>query len=328
MDFKEVKRLSHEQEDKNQECIHKLDFMQYRLCIKFKGCYDVLGNITDIVDYAKGMLTWVHEYDSKPTLPANGYRSLIRLAINMMKAGLSVDDCHESEYFKIMKIFKQAIKLIQNLRDEQVEQQTVAGSESCVFHSTPVNMTVELMTKFTDNTDLFTTIFGPLEGFDKRPFVKYLTKVAHYLLAIKTAPSWTGMVSALMSVSPERITKLTAGRYISHNVNQVAAMLANGRGFFYESFLSGACNFGSHPNVMETIHVPRQCRWVIDADIKRQHIAIKYKNNSSSKGSVRCRMYQQLPDGDGPNGSMVIFCHGGGFITNSPESHEVRMSHS
>lgn len=326
MEFKTVKRpsLSNEQEDKKQECIHKLDLMQYRLCIRFKGCYDVHGNITDIVDHAKDMLRWVHEYDCKPTLPANGYRSLIRLAINMMKAGLSVDDQNVHEYFKLVKIFKEAIRLIQDLRYEQIEQQKISGSEAPVFHSTPVNMTVELMTKFTDNVELFGIIFGPLEGFDKRPIVKYLTKVAHYLMAIRTSPSWTGMVSALVSVSPDLVTKVTAQRYISHNVAQVASMLAGGRGFFYETLLNHACNFASYPNVMETIHVPRQCKWIIDADFKRQHIAIKYNNNSSSKGTVRCRMYQQLPEGERPNGSLVIFCHGGGFITNSPESHEVR----
>lgn len=325
-------RLSNEQEDKKQECVHKLDLLFYRLCIKYNGRHDILSDLTNILDYAKDMLEWVHEYDYKPSIPANGYRSMIRLTINMLKSGLaSGDQDSDNEYIKLVKIFKDAIFLIQSLRSESIEQSKIeilndddsAPDAKPVLYSTPINMTVDLMTKFTDNADLFGVIFGKLEAFDKRPIVKYLTKITHYLMAIKTSKSYTGMVNAMVGVSPADITKVTSERYMSHNVSQVASMLSGGRGFFYETFLNVACNFGAYPSVIKTIFVPRQCKWIIDADIKRQHIGIKYQNNSSSSGSVRCKIYQELKNGATPDGKIVIFCHGGGFITNSPESHEV-----
>ena len=365
------KRLSNEQEDKKQEMIHKLDFLHYRLCIKFKGRQflktpserpdadiELLGALTDIVTYAKDMLSWVHEYDYKPSIPANGYRSLIRLTLCMMKAGLdpsipggadyqdlknSASNQNSSDgatgYLKLVLYFREAIQLIQKLRCEQLEQQKMAlvsSETSASAHpplaSAPIEMTIQLMKKFTENVDFFSVIFGLMEGFDKRPIVRSLTKVSHYLLAVKMAPSWIQMISSLFATSSEAITRLTAQRYMNHNVHQVASMLAGGRGFFYESILNVACNFGAYPNVMKTISVPRQSRWIIDANIspkgdnKVPNVSIRYQNNSSSIGGVRCRVYQELaPLDETPDGTLVIFTHGGGFITNSPESHEVSL---
>ena len=61
-------------------------------------------------------------------------------------------------------------------------------------------------------------------------------------------------------------------------------------------------------------------------DNKVPNVSIRYQNNSSFKGGVRCKVYQEFaPPNETPDGTLVIFTHGGGFITNSPESHEVSL---
>ncbi len=96
------------------------------------------------------------------------------------------------------------------------------------------------------------------------------------------------------------------------------------------------------PKIVKDVYIPRQNRWKISCEkadvIDTNLLQIEeFENNESMSGSsesersrklidlkIRCRLLQNDCK-NRPIDSIVLHIHGGGFVSQSPDSHEVYL---
>lgn len=72
----------------------------------------------------------------------------------------------------------------------------------------------------------------------------------------------------------------------------------------------------------ESIYVPRQYRWKIDQDEPKVYDNKVSSNATAGKGKqVRCLLVKSLQRNNNHQ-SILFYIHGGGFISQTPETHE------
>lgn len=86
---------------------------------------------------------------------------------------------------------------------------------------------------------------------------------------------------------------------------------------------------GLQPNVIRTVYIERQKKFMLNYDLERRSISIEKDHQAYLWGTkpIRCRLlHQAIPREDCIFKDMlIIHCHGGGFVTGTPDSHEVYL---
>ena len=81
------------------------------------------------------------------------------------------------------------------------------------------------------------------------------------------------------------------------------------------------------PNVQKTVFVERQKKYIIDYDFPTKSIKL-VKNHQVylwGRHPVRCRLLHKTTDSPIADRTVILHCHGGGFLTGTPDSHEVYL---
>ncbi|KAI1303603.1 Hormone-sensitive lipase [Halotydeus destructor] len=295
------------------EMARMADTLYVDLSVKYEDNSLIRARVGVLLDFGLEVASYVHEYDFRG-VEANGYRSLIRLTLLLLKHGLTIDRTLEETFQRLLELFVDGIPHVRQLREDSLRATEVDGKP--LLTSSDVKYSSDFLTKFvTMDISKLELFFGPMCNFSCDENTIYL----NYLLWTKPGGMFD-FLRAMMNSSKR--SHILAELFKAYDLNTIKKQLNEGStGFFYTKFLNYTLNWW-RPSVKKTLIVPRQTKWRILCDLKDKKISLEHNaehSRSSIYNGVRCRFIHE-PD-DKP--VLIIYAHGGGFISNVAETHEV-----
>lgn len=112
-----------------EELNFKIDFLCDKFLEKYKIDYEICCNVEKLRNFGHDLASFVEEYDIRPGVQANGYRSILQLGLLLIEYGIKTfNDCKDksnlsnSQFFKDYKLlvgnYVSAIKYVERMRDE------------------------------------------------------------------------------------------------------------------------------------------------------------------------------------------------------------------
>lgn len=184
------------------------------------------------------------------------------------------------------------------------------------------------------NDKMVGTMYGSYCGFWLGKMARYTTLTFVTTLAIFARP----LSSFRLIVDPSYRGLILAKLIKSADVKFVKKMGSMADSLIYKSFIP-FCLYGWSPNIQTTFYSPRQLKYIINTKTyqidTKYHTKIKFTeelpigiDNYSLKNyrtKIRIRLFKQETMKEPSNDKLIFHLHGGGFVTGSPESHEVYL---
>lgn len=293
----------------------QLNVLQLELLRKHVANHQLTADIAKLIRFGRQLLSCVGDYDFKG-VHANGYRSVLKLGLKLLQYGAKMDIAEEEHFQRMVSLFCDAIGHVNELIADSRRAKERDGGH--LIESSSVDIVTNFIATFlsSDNDENFRTLFGPLNGFDgsKRFNEVYFS----YLMAAGNC-SWTEYFSSLMSKSSKN--ELIIKSYRNLDIDLVQKQLSGSTNWIYTKLISTLVN-GFGPATRETFFVTKPRKWRLKCDVASKTINLE-DANSEAIDPIRCRV---LRHGE-PNGSLIVYAHGGGFVSSCAESHEVFLRH-
>lgn len=303
--------LSQAQELHLTETVAEIDLLYHKVCVVYSGHFDVLEAILDLVNLAKEIIGVSHKYDFRG-IPANGFRSVVYKFVQLLRY-----------------MSKAPTSRMHGIMDIVTEMRTHAASIRQVLH-TPVSEVPPLeIDRMADAVHYFATekrimdiIFnGVTLRFDIQRLGNFLTSFAFWFMSFVLSGSWFASLWCLFSGAARKRTVQDFCR--SCPLNKLVHLLSYSRSIWPEYVLPFLA-FRFSPTVRKCFQVPRQGIWKVHLDVVSKDVKLIRNEGADNDGSsIRCGLMRQNVSGEEYNkfdGVVLVYVHGGGFISNSVAS--------
>lgn len=184
------------------------------------------------------------------------------------------------------------------------------------------------------NDKMVGTMYGSYCGFWLGRMARFTTLTFVTTLAIFARP----LSSFRLLVDPSFRGLILAKLIKSADVHFVKKMGSMADSLIYKSIIP-FCLYGWSPNIQTTFYSPRQLKYIIDTKTHKidtnYHSKIKFTDETpigienyctkNYRNKIRIRLFKQETMKEAPHEKLIFHLHGGGFVTGSPESHEVYL---
>lgn len=266
--------------------------------------------------------SFAHEYDYK-NIPANGYRTIILTGYHALTIGIneSIDSDEFIEEFKIlMKSHLDGFHYIHKMRSATVNNKSTVIQDNellfNLFHSYMSRDTESLRPLYSRFAG---SMFVSLPGFGRT--IAKLIQVS--LLTCKS--SW----SRLLACTFDTETYIYQLDYCIRTMNVTIMKFADI--FRQRSLIQNTFKFLSPSTRTHDIHIQPQGKYYLTLSLtndQQSHVQITEApmNINQSRKLIRCLSIKSKSTGI-YDGCIILFCHGGAFVTSSPEINVHILTH-
>ncbi|RWS01910.1 hormone-sensitive lipase-like isoform X2, partial [Dinothrombium tinctorium] len=280
------------------------------------NCETIRQSLPEIIEWAK-------ESDFKD-LQANGYWTYVKIVekfIDLVEDSIRNENSKPFDH-KLVKVSRVLLVYLDTVcKTREAAEIDFNFNTKKLFAPFPEYLTKYFNDYFAeDHWSDVQTIYGHFSCF-------WLCRSLSFLLNIFT------LLTAIVSKFPESLCALWDRDYRGKtlletmrnaNTDFPFSMWAITEWRIHTKLLVPLFNIGSGLRT-STVFIPRQKTWIIP-EWSKGRVQRKYFAEYQSRGKgVRCRLLQHRTKSQ--NDTLVLHMHGGGFITQSPDSHEMYLRH-
>lgn len=298
----------------------QLTKLQRDLTAKFSSNQQLVAASERLIQFGRQLVNHVDDYDFKD-VQANGYRTCLQMGLKMFETGLTSTTISESDFESMVKLFDDATNhvndlLIDSRRDLERDGRPLSESSS-------VDIVAKFISRFlsSSNDSNFRALFGPMSGFDgsstfNHGYFNYLLPTSH--------SSWSHYLTSFVDVKMK--TRLLIDMFRNLDIDLIKKHFGGSQNWIYTTLISTMVNGATFMEPLETrrtfmVRQPRQ--WRLNCDVIAKTISVDQVDDEiaiKESQPVNCRL---LRFGDTIDGNVIFFAHGGGFVSNCAEGHEV-----
>lgn len=306
----------------SQELSCVLDNLFKEFSQKFSKFPDLVFNTQEINSFCKEVLRECPRFEWNDT-PACGLRSCVNKWRQLLAYSIGTKVNNEKDVkdlSAIIKLLKSVIPCVRGYLSETVEEQMTVSD-----HNT--KRVLEIMRNMSTDPEVIQILFNNVAmRFDHKLFGNLVINI--FMIFTATIVSDGIGQSALSILSQKRRMKVVKEFYRTANYDKMIDMVSRAKSIWYTRvypFLA----YGMTSSMKRVIRVPRVNNWSLEVDTAKRMIDIVYKEvinrrltkrNSSTIGCYVTRVKGSSKHQANSLGKVLIYVHGGGFVTNDMRS--------
>ncbi|RWS22755.1 hormone-sensitive lipase-like protein [Leptotrombidium deliense] len=281
------------------------------LSTRYENCSLFAENCRKILEGLKSLEPVAHQYDLNEQHAANGFRSFLKLLHKFATLVMKQSDSNrkhdiDANFIQMSNVLLRALELIIKFRSEKLisESGHISGIE---IITTAFHLEEELKAMNGKNRNFW------LCASMRRALNHYIN-----LIVMMSNPA----SSLFKMFNGEFKAKVFTDFSLNTSSNFVKKLWSLSEMSVYKTLLPLVL-YKLKPRIVKTLFIPRKSILVIDG--VTSELKLQNEQELSAGKSIRCRFLQEQQFGSSPNNSLVIHCHGAGFLCQSPDSHEVYL---
>ncbi|KAI1283187.1 Hormone-sensitive lipase [Halotydeus destructor] len=281
-------------------------------------------SISDLLKKCADVAKFAGQYDFKH-VQANGYWSCVILAIKLIKYGLEHFDKNDPEadinvqFRMLVDSFLSAYDTLIDVRDYSETEKPANVLQG------DVDLSVRHFRKMVTASyeDGWLPLVDQFSGFYLESSPRLTAKLVHTFLpflGIKVTEFFK------CATNPD-FRRRTLISMVQKFDTQAIRLLGMGGETPWNCLMLPLFLFGMQPNITRTVYIPRQKRYIIDYHLDRREIFLRKDCPAHIWGRepTRCRLLHNTSAPAMVKDTIILHCHGGGFVCGSPDSHEVYL---
>lgn len=277
------------------EIIDKINRLHVELEAVYQDDDQIKKCLGELADYGKEIASFAYEYDCRPDIPVNGYRSLLDMGIKLFEYGIRHG--HSEEFSHLLTKLHSGISHVKSFREASRNPSRIRSED----------MLIGFFINYISSDDIIEYQVTRVGQFFLSPFTCFVLRFTFGLLSIMMADTmFLGFKNIFSTKSRKKTLVALLRRLELQKMQPIVDMIYK---------MNVPINFlihGFKPSIRRVIRVKRQNTYQIIISTDNMPVIIKTNRKGLSSDKIKCKLFLQPLEGDIKCHSLMIFIQGGG----------------